>query len=199
MLPAVALGHHVQVRQHGYGLLPRTDLRVAAVAVDVARLHAQTADVRHRGIQRAAHLSAKGRVVRAPVRAHARHADPALQRFNHVALERSQRRVQLFIGFEFHRSFLPMSMFVLLDDSLAYRPEPHPSRLRRATFPRGEGMRMTKTGSLTFPYGEGARRADEVPAAAGFSEEPDAFTPAPPLSAPAQAPAARAGSRCSDG
>ena len=111
VIPAVALGHHVQVRQHSHGLVTLANLRVAAVAVDVARLHAQSPDVRHRGIQRAAHLRAKGRFVRAPVRAHARHANPALQRFNHVALERRQRRIQLFIGFEFHRSFPLMLMF----------------------------------------------------------------------------------------
>ena len=40
---------------------------------------------------------------------------------------------------------------------------PHPTSLRSATFPIGEGKAVKQLRSKSaFPYGEGARRADEV-------------------------------------
>ena len=44
---------------------------------------------------------------------------------------------------------------------------PHPTSLRSATFPIGEGKAVERLRSKpAFPSGEGARRADEVPDAA---------------------------------
>ena len=95
IVPAVTLGHHVKVGQHGDGLLALADLRIAAVAVEVARVHATARQVLKRHVKRLAYGIAKRRVVRAALRTHARHADPALQGFDHVAAQRFKGCVKL--------------------------------------------------------------------------------------------------------
>ena len=86
-----------------YKLFTLTDLRIAAVAVDIARVHAKAGKILKRHIQRAANLRTKGRIVRAALRTHARHANPALQGFDHVRFQRRKRCIQLRVCLEFHR------------------------------------------------------------------------------------------------
>jgi len=97
VIPAIAFRHDVQMAQHGDHLVALADFRVAAIAVHVARLHAQALQIRHRGIQRAADIRAKGRVLGAALRANARHANPALKRFDHIALKGFQFGIQFLV------------------------------------------------------------------------------------------------------
>ena len=103
-LPAVPGGHHVQVAQHGNGLLALAHLRVAGVAVIILHREAQGANVRHGGVQHPPYLRTEGRAG-SGLRLYRGHGNPAVQQLH----QRGLQALQSLGNFRIHHHIPPCS------------------------------------------------------------------------------------------
>ena len=95
-MPALALGHHVQMPQHRHHLVPGADLAPADVPIHVGGLKAQLMAEGQRLGKAGIHLLAKG-LARQRVGLHTAPAHQPLERRHHLGPQRRHGLVQFFV------------------------------------------------------------------------------------------------------
>ena len=96
VMPALALGHHVQMPQHRHHLVPGADLAPADVPIHVGGLKAQLMAEGQRLGKAGIHLLAKG-LARQRVGLHTAPAHQPLERRHHLGPQRRHGLVQFFV------------------------------------------------------------------------------------------------------